>query len=126
MQRITRSSIAAALTLMLAFATVAMSAPKSEKSSKRIKLEGRVLQINNEARTLLVSEFWTKKLYLVTVPKGESFRITFGVYMGTPQAELWQVRRNDRVRMECIRNSNNEHLSRLADGREVITVTATH
>ena len=126
MKRLTQPSIAAALTLMLAFATVAMSAPKSEKSSKRITLEGRVLQINNDARTLLVSEFWTKKLYLVTVPKGESFQITFGLNMKQPEPGLWHVRKNDRVRMRVTRSSNNEHLARLADGQEVIAVTATH
>jgi len=125
MERITQRSVALAMTLMLAFATVAMSAPKSERSSKYLTVEGRVLQVNREARTLLVSDYWSKKLYLVNVPKGETFRITFGMNMKTAEPEFKDVRRNDRVRLRCIRGEK-EHLARLDDGREVVVLTAAH
>lgn len=125
MERITRRSGAIAVTLVLALATLAMSATKSERFSKHITIEGRVLQVNPQARTLLVSDHWSKKLYLVNVPKGETFRITFGLYMNTSSPELRQVQRNDRVRMRCIL-PDKEHLSRLDDGNEVVVLTAAH
>ena len=125
MERITQRSVALAVTLMLALATLAMSAPKSERSSKYLTIEGQVLQVNQKDRTVLVSDYWSKKLYLVNVPKGETFRITFGMNMRTAEPEFKDVRRNDRVRMRCIR-SEKEHLARLDDGREVVMLTAAH
>jgi hypothetical protein len=109
---------------MLTFATVAMSAPKSDKSSKKITIEGRVLEVNKDARTLLVSDRWSKRLYLVSVPNGETFKITFGMYMKTAEPGFEQVRKNDRVRMRCVR-ANKDHLARLDDQREVMMLTAT-
>ncbi|HSE36004.1 MAG TPA: hypothetical protein VLG74_01800 [Blastocatellia bacterium] len=126
MERITQRSIALAVTLMLVLATAAMSAPKSERSKKYLTIEGRVLQVNREARTLLVSDSWSKKLYLVNVPKGEAFRITFGMFMNITEAGIEHVRKNNLVRMRCIRSSDKEHLARLDDGREVVVLTATH
>jgi hypothetical protein len=123
MERITQRSVALAVTLMLALATVAMSAPKSERSTKYLRVQGQVLQVNQKARTLLVSDIWSKKLYLVNVPKGETFRITFGLNMKTTEPEFKDVHRNDRVSMLCIR-SEKEHLARLDDGREVVVLTA--
>jgi hypothetical protein len=102
-----------------------MSAPKSERSSKYLTIEGRVLQVNPAARTLLVSDYWSKKIYLVKVPEGNSFRITFGMNMKTAEPGIRDVRRNDRVRMRCIR-ADKEHLARLDDGREVVVLTAAH
>jgi hypothetical protein len=109
---------------MLTFATVAMSAPKSQKASKRITIEGRVLEVNKDARTLLISDGWSKKLYLVSVPKGETFKITFGMNMKTAEPSFQQVRKNDRVRMRCVR-ADKDHLARLDDQREVMMLTAT-
>lgn len=125
MKRITQRSVALAVTLVLALATLAMSAPKSERSTKYLTIEGQVLQVNQKARTLLVTDYWSKKLYLVNVPKGETFRITFGMNMKTAEPEFTDVRRNDRVRMRCIRTEK-EHLARLDDGREVVVLTAAH
>jgi hypothetical protein len=124
MKRLTQSSIAAAITLVLMFATVATSAPKSEHAKKAITVEGRVLEVNRDAKTMLVSDRWSKKLYLVSVPKGETFKITFGLYSTLAEARFHQVRKNDRVRMQCIRKDQ-EHLARLDDGREVVMLTAT-
>ena len=125
MERITQRSVALAVTLMLALATLAMSAPKSDRSTKYLRIEGQVLQVNQKARTLLVSDYWSKKLYLVNVPKGETVPITFGMNMNIAAPEFRDVRRNDRIRVRCIR-SENEHLARLDDGREVVVLTATH
>lgn len=125
MERITRRSGALAVTFMLALATLAMSAPKSERSSKYITIEGRVLEVNREARTLLVSDYWSKKLYLVNVPKGETFRIKFGLNMKTAEPGIQDVHRNDRVLMRCTRTGK-EHLAQLDDGREAVVLTAAH
>jgi hypothetical protein len=108
---------------MLAFATVAISGPKSEKAGKRFTIEGRVLEVNKDARTVLVSDRWSKKLYLVNVPKGETFKITFGMYSTMGEPGFQHVRKNDRVRLRCIR-TDKDHLARLDDQREVVMVTA--
>lgn len=125
MERITQRSIALSVTLILAFATLAMSAPKSERSRKYITIEGRVLQVNSAARTLLVSDDRSKKLYWVDAPRTAAFRITFGLYMKTAEPGIEHVRKNDRVVMRCTRTEK-EHLARLDDGREVVAMTATH
>lgn len=125
MERITQRSVALAVTLMLALATVAMSAPKSERSTKYLTIQGQVLQVNQKARTLLVEDYWSKKLYSVHVPKGETFRITFGLNSKIAEPQFEDTRRNDRVRMRCIRTEK-EHLARLDDGREVVVLTAAH
>ena len=125
MERITQRSVALAVTLMLALATLAMSAPKGERSSKYLTIEGQVLQVNQKSRTLLVEDYWSKKLYSVHVPEGETFRISFGMNMRKAEPEFQDARRNDRVRLRCIRTEK-EHLARLDDGREVVVLTATH
>ena len=122
MKRIHRSHVALALTIVIGLASLAIAAPKAERSSK-LRIEGRVLQIDKNARTLLVSDQWSKKLYLVTVPKGTTFTITFGMNMKYAEPTFSDVNKNDRVRLRCTRNSG-EHLSRLDDGREVVVLTA--
>ena len=124
MKRTTRSKVAFALTVLIALASLAMAAPKTERS-RRITVEGRVLQVNTAARTLLVADQWSKTLYLVTVPKEAGFKITFGMNANFADPTISDVRQNDRVRMRCTRNSG-EHLSRLNDGREVIVLTAVN
>jgi hypothetical protein len=124
MKRMSQRAAVLGFTLMLALASVAMSAPKASRTSKHLIIEGRVLEINQAARTLIVSDFWSKKLYLVNVPKGETFKITFGMNQKTAEPELREVHKNDRVRMRCIR-TDQQHLARLDDGREVVVLTAT-
>jgi len=125
MERINRSKIALALTAVIALASLALAAPKTQRTSKSIIVEGRVLQVNSAARTLLVSDLWSKKLYLVSVPKDEGVRITFGMNMRIAEPKFSDLRQNDRVRMRCIRTAG-EHLSRLNDGREVVLLTAVN
>ena len=117
------AALAVTLTLVLSLATVALGAPKHDRAGKSLTISGRVLQVDQKARTLLVADSWSEKLYLVSVPKGETFQITFGLYMRTPEPELWQTRKNDRVRIRCIRNQ--EHLAQI-DGRQVVAATAAH
>jgi hypothetical protein len=122
MNRIAQRNIALAVTLVIALATAAMSAPKSHRASRYLTVEGQVVQIDQKARTLLVADEWSDTLYLVSVPKSGTFKITFGLNMNVAEAALWQARRNDRVRMSCIRGE--EHLARLDDGRQVVVMTA--
>jgi hypothetical protein len=123
MERITRRSVAMTITLMLALASIGMSAPKSERARKRLTVEGRVLQKNEKARTLLVSDQWSKKLYLVGVPDGATLRIKFGMNKKQSDSNFEDVNRNDRVLMRCIRTG--EHLAQLDDGRQVVVLTAS-
>jgi len=125
MNRIQQRTAAFAVTLsvVLSLATVALSAPKRDSAGKRLTVSGRVLQVDQKARTMLVADSWSDKIYLVTVPKGETFQITFGLYMRVSEPELWQTRKNDRVRIRCIRNQ--EHLAQI-DGRQVVAATAAH
>lgn len=125
MKRSMQRNLTLAVMLMLAAAALGLAAPKSDRSSRYLTIDGQVLQVNRDARTLLVADLWSKKLYLVHVPKEESFQITFGVNMKTPEAGIRQVNRNDRVRMRCIR-ADKEHLARLDDGREAVNVTTAH
>ncbi len=123
MKRITQRNAALALTLVLAFAAVAIGAPKTERAGKYLSISGRVLQIDQKARTMLVADTWSEKLYLVTVPKGETFKITFGMNMKRAEAEFEDAHRNDRVSVRGIRSE--EHLARLEDGRQVVLLTAS-
>ena len=123
MKRITQRSAALTLTLVLAFAAVAMGSPKSDRAGKYFSISGRVLQINEKARTMLVADTWSPKLYLVTVPKGETFKITFGMNMKKAEAQFEDTHKNDRVSLRAYRSE--EHLARLDDGREVVLLTAS-
>jgi hypothetical protein len=123
MKRISQRSAALALTLVLAFAAVAIGAPKGERAGKYLSISGKVLQINQQARTMLVADTWSPKLYLVTVPKGETFKITFGMNMKRAEAEFEDAHRNDLVSVRGIRGE--EHLARLDDGRQVVLLTAS-
>jgi hypothetical protein len=125
MKRLTQLTTALTITFVLALASVAMAAPKSEHSRKYLTIQGRVLEVNREARQMLVSDNWSKKLYLVSVPQGETFQITFGLNMRISAAEISHVNKNDRVRLRCSR-SDKEHLARLADGREVVVMNLAH
>jgi hypothetical protein len=73
---------------------------------------------------LLVDDFSSDKLYLVTVPDGNTFKITFGLFMNLTQAGIWQVHPKDSVRIECKRSAT-DHLAQLEDGRQAIVVIAS-
>jgi len=121
MKRIRQTSSVLAVALLLAIATTALGAPRKEHSQKTLTVYGRVLEVNQEARTMLVSDLWSKKLFLVNVPKGATYKITFGLNMSASTPELWQTHRNDRVQVRCVRTP--EHLARLDDGRQVTVLS---
>lgn len=123
MKRITQRSAALTLTLVLAFAAVAMGSPKSERAGKYFSISGRVLQVNEKARTMLVADSWSDKLYLVSVPKGETFKITFGMNMKKAEARIEDTHANDRIAIRAFRSE--EHLARLDDGRQVVLLTVS-
>ena len=120
MKSITRYRITLAATIMLAFGSLAFAAP----TGKHITIYGRVLKIDKHERTLLVSDQWTKKLYLVNVPEGITYKITFGQNMKMSQPGFDDTYKNDRVSLRCKR-ADKEHLAKLADGGEAIVLTVT-
>ena len=122
MKTITKlGSIAAAFTLV---STLALAAPKAERVSKYFSVAGTVLEINKHDRTLLVADRLSeKKLYLIAVPEGVSFKITFGRYMRMAEPGFDDVNAGERVEIRGLR-SDTEHLSQLKDGRLVIRLTA--
>ena len=121
MRTITRlGSIVAALTVL---STLALAAPKTERSAKYFKVAGTVIQIDNKDRTLLVEDRLTNKLYLIEVPEWATFKITFGRYMRMAEPGFEDVRAGERVEIRCKRIGT-EHLARLEDGRSAVTLTA--
>ena len=123
MKTITKlGSIAAAFTLV---STLALAAPKAERASKYFSVAGTVLEINKNDRTLLVADRLSEKLYLIEVPEGVSFKITFGRYMQMAEPGFDDVDISERVEIRCML-TDKEHLARLNDGRKVALLTATH
>jgi len=102
---------------------LAMGAPKTERAKSEITVYGRVLKVDTKARTLLISDHSSKKLYLVTMPEGTRFEVFFGIGRSYDSPTLENVQKSDIVRVRCIR-PDQEHLARLDDGREVAVLTA--
>lgn len=122
MKAITRlGSIAAALTLALS--SVAHAAPKAERAKKYFTVAGSVLKINKKEHTLLVADRSSEKLYLIEIPEGASFKITFGRYMRMSEPGFQDVFIRERVEIRCYREDK-ERLAKLPDGRSVIALTA--
>ena len=120
MKRISSISIIALISV-LALSSVGMSATKT--TDKRFTLTGRVLSVDRKAGTMLVNDQWSEKLYLVKVPDGTTFKITFGIHMNRAEAGIWLVNPNDHVSVEC-RRSTQERLAKLEDGRQAILLIA--
>ena len=122
MKRISSISIIT-LVSVLALSSVGMSATKTQQTDKRFTLTGRVLSVDRKAGTMLVNDQWSEKLYLVKVPDGTTFKITFGIHMNRAEAGIWLVNPNDHVSVEC-RRSTQERLAKLEDGRQAILLIA--
>jgi len=122
MKRISSISIIALISV-LALSSVGMSATKTQPADKRFTLTGRVLSVDRKAGTMLVNDQWSEKLYLVKVPDGTTFKITFGIHMNRAEAGIWLVNPNDHVNVEC-RRSTQERLAKLEDGRQAILLIA--
>jgi hypothetical protein len=123
MKNITRRSTALAAAFLLALSSMALAAPKSDRAKRHLTLYGKVLKVNQKARMILVSERSTEKLFLVNVPEGARFQITFGQNMKMDWPEIRDVFKNNRVRINCTR-TDREHLSRLEDGGQAVVLTA--
>jgi len=113
------SSIAAAFALL---GGLTFAAPKTNHESKYLTISGKVIKKDTAERTLLVEDKRANKLYLVNVPDGSVFKITFGLYMRMAEPGFENVRTGERVQIRCTRD--NEHLSRIEGGREVVSLTA--
>jgi hypothetical protein len=100
-----------------------MGAPKTERAKSEITVYGRVLKIDSKERTLLISDHWSKKLYLVTMPEGARLQVFFGICKSYDFPTFENVNKTDIVRVRCIR-TDQEHLSRLDDGRQMVVLTA--
>lgn len=121
MKIITRlGSIVASLALL---STLAASAPGAARANKYFIVAGTVIQIDNKDRTLLVAERLSNKFYLIEVPEAATFKITFGRYMKMAEPGFEDVSTGERVEIRCAAGSA-EHLTRLEDGRSVVTLTA--
>jgi len=102
--------------------TLAVAAPKNESAKKYFDVTGTVIQVDKKDRTLLVKDRQSN-LYQIAVPEGATFKITFGRYMRMAEPGFEDVRTGERVKIRC-RNAKTEHLSRLADGTQVVRLTA--
>ena len=114
-------SIAVAFTI--AMSAVGHAAPKDKHANKYFTVTGQVLQINRAEHSILVRERSSAKLYLIEMPEGATFTITFGRYMRMREPGFKDVFVNERVAIRCQRNDN-ERLAQLPDGRSVIALTA--
>ena len=120
MRTITRfGSIIAAFALL---GTLAVAAPKTERAKRYFDVAGKVIQIDQKDRTLLVKDR-KSNLYEIRVPEGATFKITFGRYMKMVEPGFNDVKTGERVEIRC-KADNTDHLSRLDDGRTVIRLTA--
>jgi len=103
----------------------ATGATKTDRAKSEITVFGRVLEVDQKARTLLISDHWSKKLYLVTMPDGARFQVFFGVSESYGSPTFENVYKSDIVRVRCIR-TDQEHLARLDDRRQIVVMTAVH
>lgn len=116
MKTITRLGlIAAAFTLALS--SVVLAGPKAQRANKHFNVAGTVLQIDQREHTLLVADRSSAKLYLIEIPEGARFKVTFGRYMKMAEPAFDDLYIGDRVEIRCLR-VDEEHLTRLEDGRD--------
>lgn len=97
MKAITARYFAAALIALALTSGVALA-----KSHKYGTLEGKVIKADEKARTLLVAERKTNQLYLVNIPEGVTFKITWGLKMRLSEAGVQDVNKSDRVKVRYI------------------------
>jgi hypothetical protein len=108
----------------VAISSVAMATTPSKQGDKEFMVQGRVLNVDRDAHTLLVADRWSKKLYLMTMAEGSRIKITFGASSGLSSAEFKDVQKNNRIAAR-VKRTGGEHLATLKDGRQVIAVTVT-
>lgn len=121
MRTISRFGSIAIVFVMLG--SLVLAAPKTERSNKYFKIAGTVLKVNQNDHTLLVADRRSEKLYLVEIPDGATFKITFGRYMRMAEPGIADVNERERVEIRCI-VSDRDHFAQLDDGRMVIRLIA--
>ena len=114
-------SIAAAFMLL---SMIVAAAPGSQRANKYVTIAGTVLEVDQKEHTLLVADRRSEKLYLIEIPDGTTFKITFGRYMRMAEPGFGDVNERERVEIRCFRGDQ-DHLARLDDGRTVIRVIAS-
>lgn len=114
-------SIAAAFMLLT---MIVAAAPKGQRANKYFTIAGTVLEVDQKEHTLLVADRGSEKLYLIEIPDGTTFKITFGRYMRMAEPGFGDVNERERVEIRCFRGDQ-DHLARLDDGRTVIRVIAS-
>ena len=115
-------SIAAAFMLL---GLIVAAAPKGQRANKYFTIAGTVLEVDQKEHTLLVADRRSEKLYLIEIPDGATFKITFGNAMLMAKPGLANVNARERVEIRCFRGDR-DHLARLDDGREVVVLTAAN
>jgi len=112
-----------AATFMLLSMIVA-AAPRGQQAKTYFTIAGTVLEVDQKERTLLVADRQSEKLYLIEIPDGTTFKITFGNAMLMDKPGLADVNARERIEIRCFRGDR-DHLARLDDGRTVIRVLAS-
>lgn len=98
--------------------SISFASPSAERANgKYFTLAGTVVHIDSKERTLLIRERLSNKLYVVEVPDGVTFKITFGRYMEMAEPGFDDVLTNERVQIRCLRNT--DHFARLTHVRAV-------
>ena len=110
--------------IIAAVALLSVLAPPTEGSNKYFRVTGKVIQIDKKDRTFLVTDAFSKKLYLIEVPETAKFKITFGRYMRLGEPAFEDVRIGERVEIRCVRTGT-DHLARFEEGRSIEKMTAT-
>jgi hypothetical protein len=123
MRTISRFGSIAAVFVMLG--SLVLAAPKAQRANKYFTIAGTVLNVDQKEHTLLVADRRSEKLYLVEIPDGATFKITFGRYMRMAEPGFADVNVRERVEIRCIRGDR-DHLAQLDDGREVVVLTAAN
>jgi hypothetical protein len=111
--------------LMLAILGAVTASAASKRASKYFELTGKVLKVDLKNRTLLVADSKSDNLYIVKVPEGAHFKITFGINMHYEEPTLDNVFKADRIKATCTR-PDQEHYARLEDGRVAHVLIAAY
>ena len=109
--------------LTMAIGSAAVASASNSHSRKYFTIEGRVLQVDTKAQTILVADNQSDRLYLVSVPGEGSFKITFGLYRQYDSPDVQHVFKNDLVKVRCLANDSDRY-ARLESGRDAVIVVA--
>ena len=124
MKRMIQRSIALTACAAIALTMITATASAAKRGKNSFELYGRVLKVDQKARTALIDDKWSDKLYLVYMPKGATVKITFGQNMRLSTPAFEDIHKNDRIQARVSRGST-EHLAQLEDGRQVVVVSVT-